>query len=128
MDGVIFVALGSALGGLGRFWLSGFVGRRVGERFPWGTMAVNVSGAFAIGLVAAAAASGHGVFATPGAWQFAVIGFLGGYTTVSSFSLQTLALAHAGEPMRAGGNILLSLVLCLGAVALGFGLGQAAFG
>jgi CrcB protein len=128
MEGVIFVALGSALGGTARFWLSGVVGRRIGERFPWGTMAVNVSGALAIGLVAAAAASGQGVLAAPAAWQLAVIGFLGSYTTVSSFSLQTLALAREGEAMRAGGNILLSLVLCLGAAALGFTLGMAALG
>jgi len=128
MEGLIFVALGSALGGIGRFWLSGVVGRRVGERFPWGTMAVNVSGALAIGLVAAAATRGDGPFATPAAWQLAVIGFLGSYTTVSSFSLQTLSLAREGELMRAGRNILLSLGLCLGAVALGFALGASAFG
>ena len=128
MEGLIFVALGSALGGMARFWLSGFVGRRIGESFPWGTMAVNASGAFAIGVIASAAASGQGIFATPEPWQFAVIGSLGSYTTVSSFSLQTLALARNGELARAAGNVALSLTLCLGAVALGFALGAGAFG
>ena len=56
----------------------------------------------------------------PIAWQFAVTGFVGSYTTVSSFSLQTLALVRDGEIMRAGGNVLLSLALCLSAVALGY--------
>lgn len=119
MEAVLFVALGSALGGMARFWLSGFVARRTGERFPWGTLAVNASGAFVIGLVAAAASRG-GAFAAPVTWQLAVIGFLGSYTTVSSFSLQTLALARDGDLLRAGGNVLLSLALCLGAVSLGF--------
>jgi CrcB protein len=128
MDGVTFVALGSAFGGMARFWLSGFVGRRIGENFPWGTMAVNVSGAFAIGVIASAAASGQGGFATPEPWQFAVIGGLGSYTTVSSFSVQTLALARNGEFARAAGNVALSLTLCLGAVALGFALGTGVFG
>ena len=62
------VVTGSALGGVARYWLSGVVGRRVGETFPWGTMAVNVSGAFAIGAVAALAASNPG-FAALGLWH-----------------------------------------------------------
>jgi len=117
--GLAWVASGSALGGTARFFLSGFVGRRIGETFPWGTMVVNVTGAFAIGIIAAAA-SRHALFYMPDSWQFAVVGFLGSYTTVSSFSLQTLALARDGEYLHAGGNILLSLLLCLAAVLLGF--------
>ena len=119
MTDVAWVMLGCALGGMGRYWLSGAVGRRVGETFPWGTMAVNVSGAFAIGLVAAAAGGDRGWVAEPSAWRFAVIGFLGSYTTVSSFSLQTLALVRDGEPLRAAGNVVLSLGLCLSAGAIG---------
>lgn len=122
-----WVALGSAFGGMARFFLSGVVGRRVGETFPWGTMVVNVSGAFAIG-VAAAAAAVHPLFQIPASWQLAVIGFLGSYTTVSSFSLQTLALTRDGEFVRAGGNVVLSIILCLAAVALGFAGGAAALG
>lgn len=126
-DGVIWVSLGSALGGMARFWLSGFVARRVGETFPWGTMVINVSGAFLIGVLAASAAS-HGAFAAARPWQFAVTGFLGCYTTVSSFSLQTLSLARDGELSLAAWNLALSVSLCLVAVAAGFAAGTHAFG
>ena len=117
---LIWVALGSIFGGMARFFISGMVARRVGETFPWGTMTVNASGAFIIGVFGGFAASGHGIFATPGPWLFAVTGFLGCYTTVSSFSLQTLALVRDGEGGRAAGNVLLSLAFCLSAVAAGF--------
>ena len=122
INGVIWVALGSVLGGTARFWLSGFVARRVGETFPWGTIVANVSGAFLLGILAASAAS-HGIFAAVKPWQFAAIGILGTYTTVSSFSLQTLSLARDGEMMRAAGNMVLSLSLCLLAVTGGFAAG-----
>ena len=127
IEGAVWVALGGALGGMARFWLSGIVARRVGETFPWGTMVINVSGAFAIGVLAAAA-TGHGIFAAVRPWQFAVTGFLGCYTTVSSFSLQTLALARDGERTWAAGNLVLSLSLCLAAVSGGFALGLRTFG
>jgi fluoride exporter len=120
IEGLVFVACGCVFGGIARFWVSGAVARRVGETFPWGTMTVNVSGAFAIGLLGGSVSTGHGIFATPNPWLFAVTGFLGCYTTVSSFSLQTLSLARDGEMLRAVGNILLSLALCLTAVAVGF--------
>ena len=122
INGVMWVALGSVLGGTARFWLSGFVARRVGETFPWGTVVVNVSGAFLLGVLAASAAN-HGIFAEVRPWQFAAIGILGTYTTVSSFSLQTLALARDGEITRAAGNMVLSLSLCLLAVSGGFAAG-----
>src|SRR5262245_44730420 len=119
---LVWVALGSAFGGMARFFLSGLVGRRIGETFPWGTMVVNVTGAFAAGVILAAADT-HLLFDAPSAWALAVTGFLGGYTTVSSFSLQTLALAREGDWLRAGGNVVLSVSLCLAAVALGFDIG-----
>ncbi|WP_353645968.1 fluoride efflux transporter CrcB [Mesorhizobium sp. WSM2239] len=124
---LMWVALGSAFGGMARFFLSGFVGRRIGETFPWGTTVVNVTGAFAIGLFAAAA-DGKLLFDTPAAWTFVITGFLGSYTTVSSFSLQTLTLARDGDWLQAGGNVLLSVVLCLCAVAAGFAIGASTFG
>lgn len=127
INGVMWVALGSILGGTARFWLSGFVARRVGETFPWGTMVVNVSGAFLLGILAASAAS-HGIFAAARPWQFAAIGILGTYTTVSSFSLQTLALARDGEMTCAAGNMVLSLALCLVAVTSGFAIGRYVLG
>jgi CrcB protein len=116
MQDVVAVLAGCALGGMGRYWLSGVVGRAVGETFPWGTLTVNVTGAFTIGVVSAHAASG----ATSATfWSFAVIGFLGSYTTVSSFSLQTLALLREREWERACLNLSLSLALCLGAAIAG---------
>jgi CrcB protein len=120
--GLLWVALGSVFGGMARFLISGVVARRVGETFPWGTIIVNVSGALAIGVLGGLASTGQGIFATPNPWLFAVTGFLGCYTTVSSFSLQTLSLARNGETKRAAGNALLSVLLCLAAVALGFHL------
>lgn len=127
LSGMAWVAFGSVFGGVARFWLSGFVARRVGETFPWGTMVINVSGAFVIGVLAASAAD-HGTFAAVRPWQFAVTGFLGCYTTVSSFSLQTLALARDGETVRAAWNLVLSVSLCLTAVSAGFAAGTHVLG
>jgi CrcB protein len=114
--------LGSALGGTARYFLSGFVARRVGETFPWGTLLVNVSGALLIGIFGAFAEDNASLFASSNPWLFAVTGFLGCYTTVSSFSLQTLSLARDGENRRALGYVVISVALSLGAVAAGFAL------
>lgn len=127
LEGLVWVVLGSAIGGPTRYFVSGLVGRHVGETFPWGTVVINVSGAFFIGVLAAVTAIA-GMLPMPVAWQFAATGFLGSYTTVSSFSLQTLALVRDGQFVRAGGNVILSLVLCLSAVALGYAAGSAMFG
>src|SRR5271168_415160 len=97
MSGLVSVILGSALGGIARYFVSGFVARRVGETFPWGTLIINVSGALVIGIFGALAEDNTSLLAIPDAWLFAVTGFLGCYTTVSSFSLQTLTLARNGE-------------------------------
>lgn len=119
VSAIAWVALGAALGGVARYFLAGFIGQLVGERFPWGTVIVNVSGAFAIGMLAAAAA-GNDISPTSAVWPFAVVGFLGSYTTVSAFSLQTLVLFQDGRILQAAGNVVLSVGLCLAAVALGF--------
>ncbi len=119
------VAAGSALGGMARFFVSGFVARAIGETFPWGTFVVNVTGAFSIGILACLADNNH-LANWPQVWPLVVTGFLGSYTTVSSFSLQTLALARDGEWRRAARNVILSLAFCLGAVTLGVLAGRAA--
>lgn len=119
------VAVGSAIGGMARFFVSGLVARAIGETFPWGTLVVNVSGTFSIGILACLADNNH-LANWPQVWPLVVTGFLGSYTTVSSFSLQTLALARDGEWRRAATNIVLSLVFCLAAVTLGVVTGQAA--
>jgi CrcB protein len=122
VSGLIYVVLGSALGGTARYFLSGIVARRVGETFPWGTLSVNVSGAFLIGIFGALARDSASLFASSNPWLFAVTGFLGCYTTVSSFSLQTLSLARDGENGRAVGYVAISVALSIGAVAVGFAL------
>jgi CrcB protein len=121
----VWVAMGGALGSVGRFWLSNFVAERTGETFPWGTVLVNASGSLIIGAVAAFASpegrldSQSRLFAT----QFVMIGICGGYTTFSSFSLQTLNLLRDRQWLYAGGNVLLSVTLCLIAVWLGYLIG-----
>src|SRR6516225_965949 len=122
MSGFISVVLGSVLGGVARYFISGVVARRVGETFPWGTLLINVSGAFLIGILGDLAEDSASLLALPEPWLFAVTGFLGCYTTVSSFSLQTLSLARNGERGRAIGYVAISVGLCLGAVSLGFAL------
>jgi CrcB protein len=115
----ILIAIGSALGGVGRFWLSGLVAERFGGTFPWGTIIVNISGCLAIGLFATLTAPDGRIF-VPGEWrQFFMIGLCGGYTTFSSFALQTLTLAQGGEFLAAAGNILASVAMCLLAVWVG---------
>ena len=120
----LWIALGSALGGVGRFWLSGLVAQRVGETFPWGTLLVNVSGSFVIGLVAALADPDGRFLVASNVRTFLMVGICGGYTTFSSFSLQTLKLAQDGEWFYAGANAVLSVVLCLLGVWMGHFIGQ----
>ena len=120
----LWIALGSALGGVGRFWLSGLVAQRVGETFPWGTLLVNVSGSFVIGLVAALANPDGRFLVASNVRTFLMVGICGGYTTFSSFSLQTLKLAQDGEWFYAGANAVLSVVLCLLGVWMGHFIGQ----
>lgn len=119
------IGLGGFLGTITRYWLSGFIGERVGETFPWGTLCVNVTGCLIIGVVAAFAQPEGRVMLPPSTRTFVMIGVLGGYTTFSSFSLQTLNLAREGDFLRAGGNILGSVIFCLLAVWIGNCLGNA---
>jgi len=119
LQNYIWVVIGSALGGGARYWCSGFIAQRIGETFPWGTLAVNVAGSFVIGFFATLTGPDGRFLVGTTARQFVMIGLCGGYTTFSSFSLQTLNLARDGEWLRAGGNIGLSVILCLLAVWLG---------
>lgn len=125
MRALLLIATGSALGGVARYWVSGFVAARVGETFPWGTLVVNVVGSAIIGVLAAFGDSAR-IGLPPEARQFLMVGVLGGFTTFSSFSLQTLRLAQDGDWLRAGGNIVLSVVVCLVAVAAGYRLARMA--
>jgi CrcB protein len=115
----LWIALGGALGTTARYWLSGVVARSIGETFPWGTLVINVTGSFVIGFFGALTGPDGRVFVGSTARQFVMIGMCGGYTTFSSFSLQTLNLMNDGEWLRAGANIGLSVLLCMFAVWVG---------
>jgi fluoride exporter len=113
------VALGGALGTIARFAISGLVAASFGETFPWGTLIVNVTGCFVIGFFATLTAPDGRLFVSGTTRQFVMTGICGGYTTFSSFSLQTLGLVRDGEFLQAGSNIAVSVVLCLFCVWLG---------
>ncbi|HET7715658.1 MAG TPA: fluoride efflux transporter CrcB [Bauldia sp.] len=115
----LWIAVGSALGGVARFWLSGVIARLIGETFPWGTLVVNVSGSFVIGVIVAVTAPDGRLFVGSTTRLALMAGFCGGYTTFSSFSIQTLSLLNDGQYVYAGANIGLSVVLCLVAVWAG---------
>jgi CrcB protein len=125
MWNALWIFVGGGLGSLARWWFSGMVASRVGETFPWGTICVNVSGSFVIGLFAAVTGPEGRWLAPSSLRQFFIIGICGGYTTFSSFSLQTLTLAEDGDVLQAGANVLASVVSCLAAVWLGHLLGAA---
>ena len=118
----MWIAIGSALGGMARFWFSGVAARLAGATFPWGTIAINVIGSFIIGFFAALTGPDGRVFVGSTARQFVMVGICGGFTTFSSFSLQTLNLINDGEWAQALGNVGGSLVLCLAAVWAGHAL------
>jgi len=123
----LWVGIGGAVGSMLRYWLGGLIGQtRLGEIFPLGTMVINVTGSFVIGALGAVTQP-EGRFNPHWralATQLLIVGLCGGYTTFSSFSLQTLNLAREGQWLYAGLNIVLSVVLCLIAVWLGYMLGE----
>jgi fluoride exporter len=118
----LLVALGGAIGTTGRYFMSGVAARMIGETFPWGTLFINVTGSFIIGFFAALTGPDGRLFVGSQGRQFFMTGVCGGYTTFSSFSLQTLNLMNDGEWFRASANVGLSVVLCLIAVWAGASL------
>ena len=125
MAGYFWIAIGSALGGMARQWCTVMAVRLWPADLPWGTIAINIVGSTVIGAFVALT-DAHGRFPLPlTARQFVAVGLCGGYTTFSSFSLQTLVLFQNGKMLEAGLNVVLSVVLCLAGVALGSALGNA---
>ncbi|MFK3663629.1 fluoride efflux transporter CrcB [Ochrobactrum teleogrylli] len=119
MQATIMVALGGAIGSVARYWLALFM-LPVSRDLPWGTIVINIAGSFAISFFGALTLE-QGRFAVPEIWRIAfMVGVCGGFTTFSSFSLQTLDLLRAGQPGKALLNIGISVILCLIAVWLGF--------
>ena len=113
------VMCGGAFGTAMRFWLSGFLSSRYGETFPVGTLVVNITGCFVIGLFNTLTGPDGAIITSSLTRQVVMIGILGGYTTFSSFSLQTLNLLQGGEWFRACMNIFLSVLMCIVGVFLG---------
>jgi CrcB protein len=125
MTSILLVLLGGAIGSLCRYWWSGLIAQRLGETFPYGTLFVNLVGCFIIGLT-----GGFLNKAAGASWEqplriFLAIGFCGGLTTFSSFSLQTLNLILSKRWGAALANILVSTTICLLLVATGWLIGEA---
>jgi CrcB protein len=114
----VLVAVGGALGSVGRFWLGIAMIRLTGASFPWGTILINILGSFVIGWYGARYPVSNDARA------FVMAGLCGGFTTFSAFSLQTAELLRAGEAGRAVANIFLSVGACLVATLVGLALGR----
>lgn len=114
-----WIAIGSALGGVARYALNGFVSEHGGGTFPWGILIINALGSFAIGFFATLTLPGGRFPVGPTGRQFFMTGICGGFTTFSSFSLGTLMLARDREWLQAGGYVAGSVILCLASVLLG---------
>lgn len=113
------VAAGGALGTVARYFLSGVVANAFGQTFPWGTLLINVTGSFIIGFFATLTSPDGRFLVSATERQFVMTGICGGYTTFSSFSLQTLNLMNDGEWLYAAGNVAGSVFLCMLFVWLG---------
>ncbi len=118
MATTLWIALGGALGSVARYWIALWA-IPISRSLPWGTILINIAGSFAIGFFGTLTLA-HGRHPVPEtARLFFMVGVCGGFTTFSSFSLQTLDLLRMGAPGRALINIAASVLLCLGAVAIG---------
>lgn len=112
MNQILLIGIGSALGGVSRYLFSTGVYNLVGKNFPYGTLAVNTIGSFLAGFLATLLLERVETLATP-LRALLIIGFLGGFTTFSSFAVETINLFESGEILRALLNIVISLVVCL---------------
>ena len=124
MGAWIAVALGGAIGSMGRFWLAGAMAALTGPRFPWGTLLINVLGSALIGLVAGLTLTPARMGMHPDLRIFLMTGVCGGFTTFSAFSLQTLELMQAGDTVPAIAYAIGSVVLCVIATYAAWALGR----
>ncbi|MGB7977159.1 MAG: fluoride efflux transporter CrcB [Roseiarcus sp.] len=114
----LIVMLGGAIGTFLRYFVS-VLALPISRELPWGTIVINITGSFIIGLFGTLTLASGRFPVSENLRLFVMVGFCGGYTTFSAFSLQTLELMRSGAMTRAALNIALSIVLCLSAVALG---------
>ncbi len=124
MQAYIWIAVGSALGGMARYWCTGAAARLFGETFPWGTLLINILGSFIIGFFVSLTGPEGRYVVDQNFRMFVTVGLCGGYTTFSAFSLQSMVLMQEGEWLQAGGYIAASVIVCLLAVWLGHLLAQ----
>ena len=118
----LWVAIGGALGSMARFWLASTMAVLTGAEFPWGTLLINIVGSFVISFFGMLTGTAPRFAVSYDTRVFVTVGLCGGFTTFSSFSLQTIELLRTGQAGRAGLYIATSVILCLGACALGFWL------
>jgi CrcB protein len=125
MARLLVVCIGGFVGTGARYGLNGWVAQRFGETFPWGTLTVNALGSFAVGVLYFACGTDSPLIVSATTRQFLLAGILGGFTTFSSFSIQTLNLVKDGEILAAGGNVIGSVLLGLLAAFAGDALSRA---
>ena len=116
----VLVALGAAIGGVARFWCVGVVAWLAGETFPWGTLAVNVTGSALLGFFATMTAPEGRVFVPASARLMVTVGICGGFTTFSTFSIETLAMVLDRQSLKACLNVAASVAACLIGVWCGY--------
>ncbi len=116
----VYVAVGGALGSMARFWLANTMAIITGPAFPWGTLLINIIGSFVISFFGVLASHGLRLAVPYEVRIFVVVGLCGGFTTFSSFSLQTIDLIKNGQAGRAMIYVAASIILCVGACGLGF--------
>jgi CrcB protein len=115
-----WVGVGGALGSIARYWMALAVLALTGPAFPWGTILINILGSFVIAFFGTLTGVSGALNVHSDVRAFVMVGICGGFTTFSSFSLQTLDLAREGRLLYALANITASVVLCLAAVTIGY--------
>ena len=119
----VLVGVAGFFGAIARYWLDGLVSRVTGGSFPWGTLVVNVSGCFAIGFLTALLTGK--VLPHPAMRTAILVGFIGAYTTFSTFAYETLQLVRGGAVLLAVANVAVSIIVGLGAAWVGIMLAEA---